>query len=70
MTAKTKPATFEEAIANQVVLIKNMEKAIKDSRSMGSDLMVLQYQHLKKTFVQQLNEMLRQYEMEIKVVEE
>ncbi len=46
-----------------------MERAIKDSRSMGSDLMVRQYQHLKKTFVEQLNEMLKQQELEIIVVE-
>jgi hypothetical protein len=70
MTTEHKPLTFEEAIGHQMVLIRDIERSIRDSRAMGSDLMVRQYQHLKKQFIQQLNEMLKEQNMRMKMVEE
>ena len=70
MTTENKPMTFEEAIGHQVALIRDIEQSIRDSRSIGSDLMVRQYLHLKKQFVQQLNEMLKEQNMHLRMVEE
>lgn len=70
MTPENKPLTFEEAIGHQVALIRDVERSIKDSRAMGSDLMVRQYQHLKKQLIQQLNEMLKEQNMHLRMVEE
>jgi hypothetical protein len=65
-----KLVTRAEAIAHQITMIEEIERSINDSRAIGSDLMVRQYQHLKKQLIQQLNEMLKEQNMHLRMVEE
>lgn len=63
--------TINVAGVNQLLgLIEGVNKDIAISQKMDSPLMVKQYQHLKEDYTQQLLELLKDYQLPLKVVAE
>lgn len=65
MVTEEKLVTLSEAIAHQILQIQIAERSVKDALSLGSELLARQYRHLKKQYIEQLNEMLEQAELQI-----
>ena len=55
---KKRKISRSEKITNQLALIEDINKDIESSKKVGSKLMIRQYEHLKKQYVNNLYKML------------
>ncbi len=69
MVKDDKLVSMAEAIAHQILQIQIAERSVQDARQLGSELLVRQYQHLKKEFIKQLNDMLANANLWMNAVE-
>ncbi len=68
--SEAKTWTKTEVIARQLALIEDAETAIQQFEKSGDNSMVRQYEHLKKKFLTELNELLKNSRLKITFVEE
>jgi len=68
---KNKKLSKTDRITNQLELIEDINEMIKSSKKVGSKLMIRQYEHLKKQYVNNLYKMLAEnYQIPIPILVE
>ena len=68
--SEAKRWTKTEVIARQLAIVEDAEMAIQQFKKNGDNLMTRQYEHLKKKYLDELNELLKNSRLKITFIEE
>ena len=70
MMSQTDEFVHAQVVLHLLSLIAASERTIEEAREMGQDLIVKQYEHLRKKDIQKLNKILKENGLQISVIEE